>query len=220
MGGVFVASDISGNEKGGTKKEGRKERRRKELLSAAWELFGEKGFDATTIDDITQGVGVSHGTFYVYFSSKEEVLQQLGQELLEDMLAFARDMLSRKEFSPQERLFRMVKHLLAFHEGQEFRMDLHNIIHRKMHDRLVEEGRRLFLPLVISLLREGVASGQMHLSHPEETAVFLVMLLAELEHSMDLWKDAASRQRAGKALRELLIRTLGGEDHVFPEPLL
>ena len=129
----------------GTRKE-RKERRRKELLSAAWELFGEKGFDATTINDITQRAGVSHGTFYVHFPSKESVLQHLGQEVLEDMLIFAREMVSRKEYSPQERLFRMVRHLLAFHEERDFRMNLHDVIHRKMHDELMEEGATPFSP--------------------------------------------------------------------------
>jgi len=203
----------------GTRKD-RKERRRKDLLRVAWELFGEKGFDAATIDDITRRAGISHGTFYNYFASKESVLQHLGREVLEDMLLFARDMVSRKEYSPQERLFRMVKHLLAFHEEQGFRMDLHDVIHRKMHDELMEEGRRLFLPLVASLLREGVALGEMHIPHPEETAAFLVLLLAELEHGIEsLWEDTASREKAAEALRELLIRTLGGEDHVFPEPL-
>jgi len=99
-------------------------------------------------------------------------------------------------------------------------MDLHDVIHRKMHDELMEEGRRLFLPLVASLLREGVALGEMHIPHPEETAAFLVLLLAELEHGIEsLWEDTASREKAAEALRELLIRTLGGEDHVFPEPL-
>lgn len=58
--------------------EEKKTRRRKEIVQAAWELFGEKGFDATTIDDMTERAGLSHGTFYLYFSSKEDILRHLG----------------------------------------------------------------------------------------------------------------------------------------------
>lgn len=197
----------------------RKKKRRKELLRVAEALFGEKGFDATTIDDITQGAGISHGTFYVYFASKEEVLQHLGGDVLEEMLTFSRNMASREEYSPQERLFRIVQYLLTMHKDRPFRMNLHDALHRRVHDELVERGIGLFLPLVISLLREGVALGEMSLSSPEDTATFLVLLIVELEHSMDLWKSEDTRKRAAKALRELLVRTLGGDDHVFLESL-
>lgn len=44
------------------------------LLTAAARVFSEKGFFSTRITDITAGAGVSAGTFYTYFESKEEIL--------------------------------------------------------------------------------------------------------------------------------------------------
>ncbi|GHU66612.1 TetR family transcriptional regulator [Clostridia bacterium] len=46
----------------------------KRIKQTALELFEEHGFDIVTIEDITSAVGVSKGTFYVYFQSKDEIL--------------------------------------------------------------------------------------------------------------------------------------------------
>lgn len=53
----------------------RKEARPREILHAALEIFTEKGFAAARLDDVAQRAGVSKGTLYLYFSSKEELLK-------------------------------------------------------------------------------------------------------------------------------------------------
>lgn len=52
-------------------------RTREKLLGAAEAEFGEKGFHAVAINDITRRAGVALGTFYVYFESKEEIYRAL-----------------------------------------------------------------------------------------------------------------------------------------------
>ena len=49
-------------------------RRRAELLDVALRLFAERGFEATTIADISAGAGTAHGLVYHYFRSKDELL--------------------------------------------------------------------------------------------------------------------------------------------------
>ncbi|GAC1041502.1 TetR family transcriptional regulator [Rhizobium sp. No.120] len=59
-------------------KEGRRERKRRQtrerIEAAALKLFLERGFDATTIEDITEAADVSKRSFFDYFPSKEEVV--------------------------------------------------------------------------------------------------------------------------------------------------
>ena len=55
----------------------RSEARPDEVLDAALELFVEKGFAATRVEDIATRAGVSKGTVYLYFPSKEAVLEGL-----------------------------------------------------------------------------------------------------------------------------------------------
>jgi TetR/AcrR family transcriptional regulator len=58
----------------------RKEARPGELLDAALELFVEKGFAATRAEEVTKRAGVSKGTLFLYFSSKEELFKAVVRE--------------------------------------------------------------------------------------------------------------------------------------------
>ncbi len=58
------------------KKEG-KQSVRGRIISAAWELFRDKGFGRTTVDDIIERSGTSKGSFYYYFDTKDELLNTL-----------------------------------------------------------------------------------------------------------------------------------------------
>ncbi len=55
--------------------------RRLQLVHAARGVFERLGYAATTVADITEAAGVSRATFYVYFSSKEEVFEVLAREV-------------------------------------------------------------------------------------------------------------------------------------------
>lgn len=58
----------------------RKEARPGELTAAALELFVERGYAATRLDDVAAKAGVSKGTLYLYFSSKEELFKAVVRE--------------------------------------------------------------------------------------------------------------------------------------------
>ena len=47
------------------------------IISAAWKLFYENGYDATTIEDIIYASGTSRGSFYHYFEGKDALLGTL-----------------------------------------------------------------------------------------------------------------------------------------------
>jgi AcrR family transcriptional regulator len=55
----------------------RKQARPGELLSAALDLFVERGFAATRLEDIASRAGVSKGTLYLYYTSKEELFREV-----------------------------------------------------------------------------------------------------------------------------------------------
>ncbi|HPW29661.1 MAG TPA: TetR/AcrR family transcriptional regulator [Rhodoferax sp.] len=64
----------------GAKRERRKDARPGELLAAALELFVEKGFAATRAEEVAKRAGVSKGTLFLYFSSKEELFKAVVRE--------------------------------------------------------------------------------------------------------------------------------------------
>ncbi|QBC43059.1 TetR/AcrR family transcriptional regulator [Iodobacter fluviatilis] len=87
----------------------RKEARPQEILAAALKLFVKKGFAATKMADIAKAAGVTCGTPYVYFSSKEEIFKAVVRELLLPQLARCHDLLSNFQGSSAELLRAMLQ---------------------------------------------------------------------------------------------------------------
>lgn len=65
----------------------RKQARPQELLDAALELFVEKGYAATRTDEVAQRAGVSKGTLYLYYPSKEELFKAVVRHNLSSLIA-------------------------------------------------------------------------------------------------------------------------------------
>ncbi len=63
-----------------TKRERRKDARPGELVRAALDLFVEKGFSATRAEEVAQRAGVSKGTLFLYFATKEDLFKAVVRE--------------------------------------------------------------------------------------------------------------------------------------------
>ncbi|MDB5778950.1 MAG: transcriptional regulator, TetR family [Polaromonas sp.] len=70
----------------GAKRERRKEARPGELLDAALDLFVEKGFAATRVEEVAARAGVSKGTLFLYFPSKDELFKAVVRESISGRL--------------------------------------------------------------------------------------------------------------------------------------
>jgi AcrR family transcriptional regulator len=87
--------------------ERRKEARPAELMEAALDLFAEKGYVATRLDDVAQRAGVSKGTLYLYFDSKEDLFKAVVRQGLVPAIVEAEKLVERFEGSAAE-LFRQL----------------------------------------------------------------------------------------------------------------
>jgi AcrR family transcriptional regulator len=54
-----------------------KEEARTRILTAANQVFGEKGYRQATMDDVAKKLGVSKGALYLYFAGKEELFEAI-----------------------------------------------------------------------------------------------------------------------------------------------
>jgi AcrR family transcriptional regulator len=61
-----------------------RQERRRQILNAALVVFGQKGFNAANVSDVAAQAGVSQGTIYWYFESKDELLTQALLAFFED----------------------------------------------------------------------------------------------------------------------------------------
>jgi AcrR family transcriptional regulator len=82
----------------------RKETRPQELLDAALALFVEKGFAATRAEEVAQRAGVSKGTLYLYYPSKEELFKAVVRQNLVNLIAEGLEAVAQHEGSSSELL--------------------------------------------------------------------------------------------------------------------
>jgi AcrR family transcriptional regulator len=87
--------------------ERRKEARPQELLAAALDLFVERGYAATRLDDVAAQAGVSKGTLYLYFANKEELFKAVVRENVVPVLGEAEEIIDAYE-GPSNELFREI----------------------------------------------------------------------------------------------------------------
>jgi len=72
---MHALKNLSANDETAHKRERRKEARPQELLDAALTLFVDKGYAATKVDEVAAMAGVSKGTLFLYFDTKEELFK-------------------------------------------------------------------------------------------------------------------------------------------------
>lgn len=87
----------------------RKDARPAELVAAAIDLFVERGYAATRLDDVAARAGVSKGTLYLYFGSKEELFKAVIREGIVPALEHGESVVSNFEGSTTE-LLRWIIH--------------------------------------------------------------------------------------------------------------
>ena len=142
----------------------RYDRRQREVVATAARLFAERGYQATSIGDLTEATGLAAGGLYHYIGSKEQLLFRICDELLEPLLEEARAIVARDAPAPEQlrellrawlaHIERHRHHMLVF--AQERRVIAHDRQWQK-----VRRQRREFVKILDEVLARGEAAGTM-----------------------------------------------------------
>jgi len=79
-----------------------KQKRKQEIINSAIQLFAQKGFHHTNIQDIAQGAGIATGTFYIYYSNKRELFMEVVDEVIRSIIGEIAEVI-KKEKDPIKR---------------------------------------------------------------------------------------------------------------------
>ena len=100
--------------------EERKNDRRNSILRAAVKIFTQKGYNQTTVKDIVEEAGVSVGTFYLYFTSKEDIFEKLFDIASQIHSDIYNDIIQQEGFTAVQRFCRITTaSLWAFEKFRE-----------------------------------------------------------------------------------------------------
>jgi AcrR family transcriptional regulator len=165
--------------------------RRNEILDVAQNLMTTKGYEQMTIQDILDGLGISKGAFYHYFSSKQELLEAI----IERMLDMSEQMLfpiisdsSLKALEKFERFFTFISDLKT--ERKSFVLALLKVWYQD-DNAIVRSKLRLTMvqritPLLAAIIHQGIQEGVMTASHPDQAGEVALQLIYGLSEKVGL----------------------------------
>ena len=196
------------------------EERRNEILDVAEELFGTKGFDNTSTNDILEKVGIARGTLYYHFKSKEDILDGVIKRITEQIMGAAARITKQKELPILERLTKSVLALNVENAiGHEVMAQVHKPQNALMHQKMQEEMISGITPILTELLEEGITQGTFHTDYPAES-IEMVMLYANIMFDDLLEQSPEQRQRRMEAFICNSERILGTKEGALQEAIL
>jgi TetR/AcrR family transcriptional regulator, cholesterol catabolism regulator len=136
--------------------------RARRIMEIAEQMFHERGYAETSMEDIAQAVGLLKGSLYYYVSSKEDLLYRIVDDVHETVAGLFESAIAMTELTAVQRLERYVIDQVMFNAKHVPRIAVyHHEWHRLEGDRLAEvRGRRRHHELaVIALLEEAKADG-------------------------------------------------------------
>ena len=151
------------------------ETRKKELLAAAEQLFRENGVDRTAVSDIVKKAGVSQGTFYNYYQSKDEIFAAVLEHVSEHIVTEIQRMAERKDLGVTEKigLFFQQDFLMNRENDPLFEV-LHEPRYAYAHQKYIVSHILLLHPVYTKLIQQGVEENLFDAPYPEQAALFVL----------------------------------------------
>jgi AcrR family transcriptional regulator len=147
---------IMGTDRQLSRRERKKLETRQSLMEAALQLFGERGYEATTVEDITSAADVAKGTFFNYFETKEAILPAIAASRLEQLEEALRPERGAPD-SPVARI-KLALHLVAESPLCQKKLARH-LFAAMMHRREIGPGHAL-RDLLAEQVRQAQAAGE------------------------------------------------------------
>ena len=190
--------------------------RRSEILDTAESLFVSKGYTKTTINDILGANNIAKGTFYHYFTSKEEVMEAVVARFIDNEIAVAQAIARDASLTAHQKMYRLITG-----EGRDTShkdkmvAESHQVNNAEMHQKMMVASVLRLSPLMTEIVEQGVREGTFATEHPQEKVEFL---LAASEFLLDAtifsWQPAELLAKA-KAFSAIMETLLGVEPGSF-----
>ncbi|MDF0531212.1 TetR/AcrR family transcriptional regulator [Tsukamurella sp. 8F] len=148
-----------------------------DVLDSATDLFAVKGYDATSLQDIADAVGVSRPALYHYISSKEDLLVMLVERVSQALADVIAELSARADLQPSEKLTILTEQLVrqrAEHPSQFRILDRSEMMLPKEAGEDHAAARRRVLREVVSIIEEGIKAGQFSPVDPRTAALSLL----------------------------------------------
>ena len=180
------------------------ERRKQELLRIAYQMFIQKGYEETSIDEIIAEAHIAKGTYYYYFPSKEAMLEEVINMMISDEVKRARAILSAPIPVPRK-LVGVITSLRPEQSESNIADALNQkeniVMHEKIGRRIVDEA----VPLLSEVVSEGIEQGIFNCDHIEERVRMILIM------SQHLFDNGTFGEGDIEVFIDMVEKTLGAQ---------
>ncbi|EJV85809.1 TetR/AcrR family transcriptional regulator [Bacillus mycoides] len=191
--------------------------RRNEILETAERLFITKGYTKTTVNDILKEIGIAKGTFYHYFKSKEEVMDEIIMRIIKADVAKAKAIVSNPNIPVLDKLFRVLMEQSPKSGDVKDKMieQFHQPNNAEMHQKSIVQSIIHLSPVLAEILEQGIAEGIFSTPYPQETIELLLSSAQVIfDEGLFQWKPEEMMRRA-KAYIKMMEASVGAKEGAF-----
>lgn len=190
------------------------ENKKKELLAVAEKLFLDKGYEQTSIDDILKKTGISKGGLYHYFKSKDEILSESINNIIEESIAYLKPIVEDDKLTALEKFKLFMRKKSEFQNTKiEYATLLASILQSDVaqYKYSLVMSQKMVGPFA-KIIEQGAKEGVFHVDYPHETADILIRTVTSAVQSAsydEYLHDEIKHRQYLLSLRNLIARTLG-----------
>ncbi|MCR6787590.1 MULTISPECIES: TetR/AcrR family transcriptional regulator [Bacillus cereus group] len=193
------------------------EERRKEILETAERLFLTKGYTKTTVNDILKEIGIAKGTFYHYFKSKEEVMDEIIMRIIKEDVTKAKRIVSNPDIPVLDKLFKILMEQSPKSGDVKEKMieQFHQPNNAEMHQKSLVQSIIHLSPVLTEVLEQGIEEGIFSTPYPQETIELLLSSAQVIfDDGLFQWKPEEMMRRA-KAYIKMMEVSVGVKEGSF-----
>lgn len=169
----------------------RRDRRRREILRIAAELFSSKSYHDVTMDEVAHEVGIAKGTIYIYFGSKEKLYLEILENAFDELVSLIEREIAKEESAPTK-LAQVLKLICRYYSEHKdvlrilSRDDTHLI---SEHYAMTERWRMRALALYQRIIEKGIREGSFKPINPKLAALIIYGLIRSVTFYYDSHKS-------------------------------
>jgi AcrR family transcriptional regulator len=183
------------------------------IMETGIQLFGEKGFKETSIQDLMDELKVTKGTFYYYYKSKEELLKDIHLQYINRLVQHQESIINDESLNCEQKLYQIIYSLIhdIKKEGLTAKVFFREMRHLSDENLdVIVSKRDKFRLNIQSIVEEGNAAGEFRTDLPADIVTFGILGIANWSYFWFQPDGEKTDEQVSKIFHEILVQGMNG----------